>query len=163
MIIAGPLGEMSLGLSNNIQVKILGEELRVERMADDKKTKAAQGTMVRLITNAIQGVTQGFEKILEIVGTGFKAQLEGKDLVLSLGFSHPVRFTPSADIKLEVLPGNQIRVFGVDKEKVGTMADKIKKIKKPDAYKGKGIRYLGEKLKLKPGKAAAKAAVPGAK
>ena len=158
LTIIGPLGEMSLTLSERIEVEIKPDSLKVNRLAEDKKALSEQGTFVRLISNGILGTRSGFSKILEIVGTGFKVLPEGSGIVLSLGFSHPVHFKAPEGIKLEILENNKIKVFGIDKEKVGLVADQIKKIKKPDPYKGKGIRYFGEKLKLKPGKAAAKAA-----
>ena len=105
--------------------------------------------------NAIEGTTVGFSKTLEVVGTGFWAKMEGADLVLALGYSHQIKFPTPEGVKIEAKE-NKIKVFGIDKDKVGVVADKIKRFKKPDPYKGKGIRYLGEKLKLKPGKAAAK-------
>lgn len=162
LIVIGPIGEISLLLPKRIGTEISAGRVKVVRQTDDKKTRSEHGTFVRLITNAIEGVTVGFTKSLEVVGTGFRAQIEGQDLVLALGFSHPVKFTAPEGIKIEVQE-NKIKVFGVDKQQVGLVADKIKKIKKPDPYKGKGIRYLGEKLRLKPGKAAAKAGVPGGK
>lgn len=161
IIVRGPLGEMRLALPESLELENLGKELRVKRANDEIKTRAMHGTMARLLANAITGTSTGFFKTLEVVGTGYRAQLEGNDLVLALGYSHPVRFTSPEGIKIEAKE-NRITVFGVDKELVGRTADKIKHFKWPDSYKGKGIRYAGEKLRLKPGKAAAKA-VPGGK
>lgn len=163
VVVRGPLGEMKLFLPRALELEITGREVLVKRLKDDKKTKSSHGTMARLIANAVVGTTKGFEKTLEIVGTGYRGQMEGDTLVLSLGFSHPIKFTPPDEIKLKVVE-NKIKVSGIDKEKVGTVADKIKKFKKPDAYKGKGIRYEGEVLRLKPGKMAAKVSSgPGGK
>lgn len=162
VLVRGPKGEVKLALPETLRLEIGEGKVLVKRLNDDKKTKSVHGTLARLIANAVFGTTKGFEKVLEIVGTGYRGQMEGENLVLSLGFSHPVKFTPPAGIKLEVSE-NKIKILGIDKEKVGLVADKIKKFKKPDPYKGKGIRTLGEKLKLKPGKAVAKATGVGAK
>jgi large subunit ribosomal protein L6 len=156
--VRGPQGEIKLALPEKISVEVEPNQVRLKRLAEDKKTKAMHGTLARLIANAIFGTTTGFSKELETVGTGYRAQMENDTLVLFVGYSHPVRFVPSAGIKLTVQE-NKIKVSGIDKDLVGRTADKIRKIRKPDAYKGKGIRFVGEKLKLKPGKAAAKAGV----
>lgn len=160
--IKGPLGEVQLSLPEDLKIEIGDGLVLVKRTREDQDTKARQGTYSRLISNAIVGVCSGFEKTLEIVGTGFRGQMEGETLVLSLGFSHPVKFKPPEGIKIEVQE-NKIKVFGVDRQKVGLIADKIKRFKKPDPYKGKGIRYSGEKLRLKPGKIAAKTVGGGGK
>lgn len=162
ILIRGPLGEVKLILPDGLKLESTDEQVMVKRLNDDKRTRSCHGTMARLISNAVIGTTVGFEKTLEIVGTGYRGQMEGDALVLSLGFSHPVKFTSPEGIKITVVE-NKVKVFGVDKEKVGIIADKIKRFKKPDSYKGKGIRYEGEKLRLKPGKVAAKTAGPGGK
>jgi large subunit ribosomal protein L6 len=161
VIVRGPLGEVKISLPASIEVTAVDKELRVKRLEETKKAKAVHGTIARLLTNAVLGTTSGFSKVLEIVGTGYRAQMEGNILVLSVGYSHPVRFTPPEGIKIEVQENTKIKVFGVNKETVGLVAENIKRIRKPDAYKGKGIRFLGEKLRLKPGKAAAKATTGG--
>ena len=153
--VGGPLGEMVVTVPGGLQIEIEKDKISVKKDALLKKDKPMLGTFIRLTQNAILGVSNGYEKYLEIVGTGYRGQMEGDTLVLSLGFSHPVKFSAPEGIKLSVAE-NKIRVFGVDKAKVGAVAFKIKMFRKPDAYKGKGIRYLGEKLRLKPGKAAAK-------
>lgn len=153
--ISGPLGEMAVSIPEGIEMEIKINEIFVKNNSLSKEAKPLLGTFIRLMENAILGVSKGYEKWLEIVGTGYRGQMEGNDLALALGFSHPVKFTTPENIKLST-EENKIKVFGVDKEKVGTTAHKIKMLRKPDPYKGKGIRYLGEKLKLKPGKAAAK-------
>lgn len=155
LLIRGPLGEMTVPVPENLQVEISGGRLQVTRLNDEKKTRAMHGTLARLIANAIAGTSTGFSKTLEVVGTGYRAQMEGETLVLALGYSHPIRFPVPAGVKIEA-KDNKITITGINKELVGIVADKIKKFKMPDAYKGKGIRYLGEQLKLKPGKAAAK-------
>jgi len=162
LLVRGPLGEIKLPLPEGLTVEIEPNRIKIKRLSEDKKTKALHGTLARLVANAIAGTTAGFDKELEVVGTGYRPQMEGETLVLFVGFSHPVRFTPPTGIKL-VVQENRIKVSGINKELVGRVADNIRKLRKPDAYKGKGIRYLGEKLKLKPGKAAAKAGVIGGK
>ena len=158
LLVRGPQGEVKLPLPEKISVEVEPNQVRLKRLAEDKKTKALHGTMARLLANAIAGTTTGFSKELEVVGTGYRAQMEGDTLVLLVGYSHPIRFTAPAGIKLAVQE-NKIKVSGIEKDLVGRTADKIRKFRKPDAYKGKGIRFVGEKLKLKPGKAAAKAGV----
>jgi len=158
--VRGPLGEVKLVLPPSLELQVNNSQLIIKRLNEEKKTKALHGTLTRLLTNAVIGTTTGFSKTLEVVGTGYRAQMENGGLVLSLGYSHPVRFIPPAGIKIETKE-NKITIFGVNKEEVGRVADKIKRLRWPDAYKGKGIRYLGERLKLKPGKAAAKAGAGG--
>lgn len=155
LLVRGPLGEMVLPVPGNVAIEIADGQLQVKRLNDEKKTRAMHGTMARLIANAIEGTSTGFSKTLEVVGTGYRAQMEADNLVLALGYSHPIRFSTPPGVKIEA-KDNKITVTGVNKELVGVVADKIKRFKMPDAYKGKGIRYLGEKLRLKPGKAAAK-------
>lgn len=158
IIVRGPKGELRLTKPEALAVEVNGQTVKVTRLAEDKKTRAMHGTLARLIANAIEGVSVGFTKTLEVIGTGYRAQMQGRELVMTLGFSHPVRYLPPEEIKIEV-KDNKIIVSGISKEKVGDVAAVIKRFKKPDAYKGKGIRYLGEVIKLKPGKAAAKAGV----
>ncbi|MGB9637188.1 MAG: 50S ribosomal protein L6 [Microgenomates group bacterium] len=155
VVVKGPLGEIQLALPEGLAVLVKDDKVTVKKLKDDDQTSASHGTLARLINNAVVGTTTGFEKVLEIFGMGFRGQKDGETLVLSLGFSHPVRFTPPEGIKIEVVE-NKIKILGIDKEKVGIVADQIRKIKMPDAYKGKGIREFGRKLRLKPGKMAAK-------
>lgn len=151
--VVGPRGELKLKIPEGIGVEKKDDQLVVSRHRDDKKTKACHGTVRSLINNMVVGVTQGWEKELEVVGTGYRVNLEGEKLVFRVGFSHPVVVEPPAGIKFEVNE-NKIKVMGIDKELVGNIAAKIRKIRPPDAYKGKGIRYSDEVIKLKPGKAA---------
>jgi len=125
----------------------------VKARSEDRKTRALHGTIRTLICNAIKGVDEGFSKTLELVGVGFRAQVEEGELFLSVGFSHPVKFKPPPGITFSVVE-NKITVFGADKQLVGIVADKIKKIRPPEPYKGKGIKYQGEKIRKKAGKAA---------
>ena len=149
--VKGPKGSLSLNFLPGIEVKREEDNLYVKVLNNEKQTMINQGTMRSLTVNAIDGVNEGFKKILEIVGVGYRAAMEGENLVLSIGFSHPVRISPIKGIKISVNK-NQIIVSGIDKAKVGEMAAKIRAIKKPEPYKGKGIRYQGEIIRRKAGK-----------
>lgn len=162
--VSGPLGSLKQAIRSEIKLKIEEKKITVERVNDSQIAKSLHGLIRTLIANMILGVTQGFTKDLEIQGTGYRAKLEGGQLVLAVGFSHPVIVEPPEGIKFAVKDEKEIIVSGIDKILVGNMTAKIRKIKPPDAYKGKGIRYLGERIKLKPGKAgkAGAAGVTGA-
>ncbi len=153
----GSLGERSLVIPSAIKVSLEEKVIKLTRDSEEKKIKSLHGTYARLIQNLMIGVSKGFEKVLEIVGTGYRVVMEQDVLVLSLGYSHQIRFPSPQGIKLTVEENTKIKVSGMDKDLVGTTAHTIKKFRWPDSYKGKGVRYLGEKLRLKPGKAAAKA------
>lgn len=154
IVVAGPKGELLVDIPDQIRVTIEDNRILVQRESDQKKVKALHGTIRQLLANAIVGVTEGWEKELEVVGTGYRVAKEGDKLILSLGFSHKVPFEPPSGIVLQVEGQNKIKVAGTDKALVGRTAATIRSIRPPDAYKGKGIRYLGEEIKLKPGKAA---------
>lgn len=160
--VKGPLGEVKLNIPIGVSVTIKDGKVLIQRTSETKKAKSSHGTMARLINNALIGVTVGFTKSLEVVGTGFWVKMAEENLILSLGFSHEVNFHTPRGVKITTKE-NTITITGVDKQMVGLVSDKIKKIKKPDPYKGKGIRFLGEKIKLKPGKAVAKATTVGGK
>jgi len=149
----GSKGKLELRIAPKIKLAIEDKKIIVSRLGEDKQAKANQGTTRQLIANMIKGVKEGWVKVLEIQGTGYRASLSGKNLVLSLGFSHPVEIIPPEGIEFQV-EKNEIKVIGADKALVGQETAKIRKIRPPDVYKGKGIRYLGEVIKLKPGKAA---------
>jgi large subunit ribosomal protein L6 len=152
--VKGPLGELELELPSEIKVEIKEQEIKVKvAQPQEKKQKALWGLYWALIRNMVIGVKEGYQKNLEIQGIGYKARKEGDKLVLQLGFSHPVEFKIPKGITIEV-EKNIIKVRGIDKQLVGQTAAEIRKLRPPDAYKGKGIRYQGEKIKLKPGKAA---------
>lgn len=151
--IKGPKGEMSVSVPLGITVTKQDNAILVTRKGNDKKIRAVHGLIRMLIANSIQGVNDLWAKELEIQGVGFRAALEGGKLVCRVGYSHPVNFEFPNDVTIEV-KNNHIIVKGVDKQHVGEIAAKIKDIRKPDKYKGKGIRYLGEVIKLKPGKKA---------
>lgn len=153
VVIKGPKGSLDLQLRREIKVKKENSQIIVERIGNTKMARSLHGLTRTLIANMIKGVTQGFSKTLEIVGVGYKVSLEGQNLVLKVGFSHPVKVTPYKGINFEVAK-NKVKILGIDKQLVGDVAAKIRKIRPPDAYKGKGIRYEGEEVKTKPGKAA---------
>jgi len=148
--------KMSLIIPEGIKLNIQADKIIVERANDEKKLKSLHGTIRMLISNMVKGVTEGFKKELEIVGVGYKAQMKGKTLVLNIGFSHPVEMTPSEDIKVSTPQATKIIVEGIDKQKVGEFAAKIRRNYPPEPYKGKGIRYAGEEVRKKLGKALAK-------
>jgi large subunit ribosomal protein L6 len=154
--VSGPLGELSQILPPELEVKIDNNQLEVQRKSDSKRARAFHGLFRSLIANMVTGVSEGFKKGLELVGTGYKAQLQGSKLVMQLRQSHPVEFAPPQEIKFELEGNNKIWVKGVSKELVGQIAANVRKSLPPDAYKGKGIRYIGEILHLKPGKAGSK-------
>ncbi len=151
--VEGPKGALVVPLPQGIEAKLEDGKLFFERWNDSKTLKALHGTTRALTQNAVIGVTEGFVKKLEIEGVGYKALVEGRKLILSLGYSHPIEFIPPEGIEITagITPERkfQITVSGIDKEKVGLVAAKIKSFRPPDAYKLKGIRYVGEKLKKK--------------
>jgi len=154
--IEGPKGKLSLRIPENIKVRVEQDKIIVERKSDDKQAKSNHGTIRALIANMVKGVTLGYKKELEIVGVGFKGQMKGNTLMLTLGFSHPVEIVPPAGIKITLPNPNRIVIEGIDKQLVSDFAAKIRKIYKPEPYKGKGIRYAGEEVRKKLGKALAK-------
>jgi large subunit ribosomal protein L6 len=155
--VKGPKGKLEMDIHPDMMVKIEGDKIFVERPSDKKFHKALHGTTRQLINNMIEGVTKGFVKELEIVGTGYRAKMEGSKLVINVGFSHPVEFTPPPGIQFEVEGQNIIRVKGIDKYLVGDVAATIRRVRPPEPYKGKGIRYRGEIVRRKAGKAGVKA------
>lgn len=151
--ISGPKGSLDLGIPNGISVESEGNTIRVKVLKKDLKTKALHGTIRALIANMVKGVSEGWSKTLELVGTGFKAETTGKLLTLSVGFSHPVRMDAPQGINFKV-EKLEITVEGIDKELVGLMADRIRGVRPPEPYKGKGIKYKDEIVRRKAGKAA---------
>jgi len=156
IVIRGPLGELSRRLPEGTKIKIEDKKLLVlpkSEGADAKEAKSLHGLARSLIANMIEGVTTGFKKTLELSGIGFRASLSAERLVLAVGFSHPIEVEPPEGVSFSVSE-NKIIVSGIDKELVGSAAAKIRNIRPPNPYKGKGIRYEGEVVRLKPGKAA---------
>lgn len=154
VIIKGKEGEFKLVFPKELSLKQDGDTLIIGRKTDRKTVKSLHGLFRSLIANGIVGVEKLWEKRLEVVGTGFNVKLQGEDLFLKVGFSHPVIYKKVEGIIFTVEGTNKIIVKGKDKQLVGEIANQIKSIKKPDVYKGKGIKYEGEKLKIKPGKKA---------
>lgn len=152
--VKGPKGQLSTDLLPGVTVVQESGVLTVSRSSDDKKVKAAHGLIRSLIQNTITGVTEGFQKILEVNGVGFKANVSGKNLKLNLGFSHDIDFTAPDDVTIEA-KNNVITVTGIDKQRVGQVAAQIRAYKKPEPYKGKGIKYSDEYIIRKSGKTAA--------
>lgn len=152
--VKGSKGELKIEVPMALKVVQDNGMLTVSRSRDDKKTKSLHGLFRSLISNAVEGVQKQWEKKLEVVGTGFNVKMEGQNLALKTGFSHPVVFKARPGVTFSVEGTNLITVSSVDKQLVGEVAYLIKLIRKPDPYKGKGIRYAGEYLKLKPGKKA---------
>ncbi len=151
--VKGPKGQLSRAVPSEMILKLENNVLKVERPSDSKKHRALHGLTRTLIANMVDGVSKGFEKTLDIVGVGYRAEKSGSNLILRIGFSHPVEITPLPGVSLELEGTNRIKVLGINKEDVGEMAAEIRSIRPPDAYKGKGIRYTGEAVRLKPGKA----------
>lgn len=149
--ISGPKGEFSREIRPEVRVELKDKEILVSALKETKLARSLWGTSRMLLSNMVTGVTEGFEKQLEIQGVGFKAELKGEELVLNVGFSHLVNINIPKDIKITV-EKNIIKVTGIDKERVGQMAANIRKVKKPEPYKGKGIRYVGEQVRRKVGK-----------
>ncbi len=153
--VTGPKGTLDLNVHSDMTVKVEGNNVLVARTSDNKKQRALHGLTRALINNMMHGVTQGYSKELEMVGVGYRAEIKGHSLVLALGYSHPIVLNPPKGVALSVDPKeNKIKVEGIDKELVGQVAAKIRSFRKPEPYKGKGVRYVGEFVPHKAGKTA---------
>ena len=150
--VKGKKGHLLYSLPQGITVSVDDGKMLVHRPNDERTSKALQGLSRSLISNMVAGVTQGFEKRLEIVGVGFRADLQGKVLKLTVGFSHPILYPIPEGIQVEVEKQTLIIIKGIDKQQVGILAAKLRGLKPPEPYKGKGIRYLGERIRKKVGK-----------
>ena len=151
--VSGPKGELSRSLPEEININIEGEIITVTSPSDSNQHRSFHGLTRSLLANMVEGVSKGFEKTLEIVGIGYRAEKTGNNLTIRIGYSHPVEVVPLPGTALDVEGNNRIKVTGANKEIVGEMAANIRAIRPPDSYKGKGIRYAGEVVHLKPGKA----------
>ena len=151
--VAGSKGELSRTFDPDMAITLQDDILTVSRPGDGRVHRSVHGLTRSLLANMVEGVTKSFEKDLEIVGVGYRAEQAGNELVIRVGYSHPVEVSPLPGVSLAAEGANRIKVTGISKEAVGEMAARIRAIRPPDAYKGKGIRYAGEQVHLKPGKA----------
>jgi large subunit ribosomal protein L6 len=151
--VKGPKGELHRSFHPAMSITLKDGNIVVSRSTDQKVHRALHGLTRSLLANMIEGVDRGFEKVLDIVGVGYRAQKSGDNLQLQVGYTHAVEISPPAGISFVTEGTNRIKVSGIDKELVGEIAAQIRAVRPPDSYKGKGIRYSGEKIRLKPGKA----------
>ena len=154
--VKGPKGQLSQKVNKDITVEQEGATIKVSRSSDAKEQRAMHGLYRTLINNMVIGVTSGFEKKLGLEGVGYRAEMDGKNLVLKLGYSHPVTFEPEQNISFETPAPTQIIVKGIDKQRVGELAAEIRKVRPPEPYHGKGVHYEGEYIRRKEGKAGKK-------
>jgi large subunit ribosomal protein L6 len=153
--VQGPKGKLTTPVPPGISFALNGQELSCQRKSDERQQRAFHGMARALAQNAIKGVTEGFSRDLDIVGVGYRATVEGSKVVFALGFSHPVEYPIPEGIKIAVEKQTRVTVTGIDRQKVGQVAAEIRRLRRPDPYKQKGIRYVGEVLKKKAGKAGA--------
>ena len=156
IVVTGPKGSMSLYVNPIIKSEIKNDEIAFTRGSEIKREKSLHGLYAILVKNMINGVTEGFSRKLELVGIGYRAEMKQGMLFLNLGFSHPIIFLPPEGIKVDAINDTTIQISGIDKQLVGQVAAKIRSFKIPEPYKGKGIKYEGEFIRRKAGKAAAK-------
>lgn len=154
--VIGPKGSLSFDMVGDVDVEIVEQEVVFTRKNDQKKNRSLHGLYRALLQNMVTGVVEGFTKRLELVGVGYKAEMKGNILFLSLGYSHPIVFNPPEGITIEVPSQTVIVVSGIDKQVVGQVAAKIRGFRKPEPYKGKGVKYTGEVIRRKAGKTASK-------
>jgi len=155
--VKGPKGELSGAFSKNINITESDGNVLVTRSSDEAEHKAFHGLTRSLLANMVDGVNKGFEKDLELVGVGYRVQQTGKGITLNVMLSHTVVIQPPEGVALEVTDNNKIKVSGIDKQKVGQLASEIRRVRPPNVYTGKGIRYAGEVVRIKPGKSARRA------
>ena len=154
--VKGPKGEMVQSFRPEMKIALEDGAVVIERASDSKEDRALHGLTRALIANMVEGVTKGYRKALELVGVGYKAEKRGKNLILTVGFSHPVEYPEAPGLSISTPAPTQIVVEGIDKQKVGQAAAEIRSVRPPEPYKGKGIRYQGEHVRRKAGKAGAK-------
>lgn len=150
--VKGPKGELSHVLNPVVEITLVDGEARITSVTEEQSARAIAGTTRALLSNMVNGVSKGFERKLELVGVGYRAQAQGKSLNLSLGFSHPVAFPVPAGVTIETPSQTEILIKGADKHRVGQVAADIRRFRPPEPYKGKGVRYAGEKVVLKEAK-----------
>lgn len=154
--VKGPKGELARSLPAEVEVVQEGDQIQVNRRSDSRVARQRHGLSRTLVANMVEGVSQGFQRRLEIQGVGYRAQVQGRNLVLSVGYSHPVQIDPPEGIQLAVENNTNVIVSGINKEIVGNIAARIRAVRPPEPYKGKGIRYAGEVVRRKAGKAGKK-------
>ncbi len=159
VIVTGPRGQVTQKYHPEVNVTVADGQVVVERLTERKFHHSLHGLTRSLIANAIIGVTEGYNRTLELMGVGYRVQQNGEGITLSVGYSHTVDVFPQEGLTMQVEGNNRVHISGVDKQKVGELAAKVRKVRPPNRYKEKGIRYQGEVLRLKPGKAAARRAV----
>ncbi|WP_338471347.1 50S ribosomal protein L6 [Niallia sp. XMNu-256] len=150
--VKGPKGELTRSFNPEIEIKVEENVINISRPSDQKEHRALHGTTRSLLSNMVEGVSKGFEKTLELIGVGYRAQKQGNKLVLNVGYSHPVEFEPEEGLEVEVPANTKVIVKGINKERVGALAANIREVRPPEPYKGKGIRYEGEFVRRKEGK-----------
>lgn len=150
--VKGPKGELKQQFDKDMTFNIEGSEITVVRPSDSKRHRTVHGTTRAILANMVEGVSAGFKKELELIGVGYRAQMQGKKLVLSVGYSHPVEFEEIEGITLGVEGNTKVSIEGINKEVVGQYAAKVRAVRPPEPYKGKGIRYVGEYVRRKEGK-----------
>lgn len=156
LTVTGPKGTLSRTLHQDMIVRFEEGVLQVDRPSDSREHRALHGLTRTLVANMVEGVNNGFRKEMDIIGVGYRAQMQGQRLVMALGYSHPIEVDPPAGISFEVTGNNRVAVLGIDKEQVGQQAANLRKWRVPEPYKGKGLRYIGEVVFRKAGKAGAK-------
>lgn len=156
LTVKGPKGELSLNIPDYVIVKVEDNKITVERENEEIQTKAIHGTINALISNLLEGVSTGYQKALEIVGVGYRFNVQGQKLVINAGYSHPVTLDIPNDLTIEMVSNTEINIKGNDKQRVGEFAAKVREVREPEPYKGKGIRYKGEHIRRKEGKKASK-------
>lgn len=150
--VKGPKGELTRQFNKDMKIEQEGNIITVVRPSESKEHRTIHGTTRALLANMVTGVSEGFSRSLELIGVGYRAQLQGKKLVLNVGYSHPVEFTPEEGLEVEVPSNTKVIIKGISKERVGALASNIRDVRPPEPYKGKGIRYEGEFVRRKEGK-----------
>jgi len=157
VVVEGPQGTLTQAVSAKVSIKIADDNVIVMRQSDEREPKALHGLTRSLVANMVTGVTEGFQKTLELVGVGYRAQESEAGITLQVGYSHTVEIHPLEGVAISLEGNSRIHVKGIDKQRVGEVAAKIRAVRRPNIYTGKGIRYLNEQVKLKPGKTAGRA------
>ena len=152
--VKGPKGSLTANVVEHISIKPESDQIVFERASDHRTARANHGLMRSLVSNMVTGVTTGFSKKLQIIGIGYRADVRGSTLVMQLGYSHPIEYSIPSDISIEVDKQNNVTVSGIDKQQVGQVAAELRAYRKPDHYKGKGVRYADEYIRIKAGKSA---------